>query len=293
MKLIKKLRKKLSDEHLMFAYRGEVTGDNSVSLLTLLEREMEFSDFSMLGRKRLFMFVLENLQNITRHGISRSEDITSLVVYSKTPDGYTVSTGNALKKSEVRGLRKNLQKINNLDPDKIREVYRTMQMVFQTPADSFDPRRTLGDGIGESLRNAGLSQKETRKKVEALLKDCGLPPEYADRYPHQVSGGQCQRAAIARALAIEPRLLICDEITSALDVTVQKEILELLNTLRTQQGRDLSILFISHDISLVQQFCDRVLVMYHGEIVEEGTPDEVIRNPQNDYTKRLIDSVLS
>ena len=129
--------------------------------------------------------------------------------------------------------------------------------------------------------------------MEALLKDCGLPPEYADRYPHQVSGGQCQRAAIARALAIEPRLLICDEITSALDVTVQKEILELLNALRTQRGRDLSILFICHDISLVQQFCDRVLVMYRGEIVEEGTPDAVIRNPQNDYTKRLIDSVLS
>ena len=167
-----------------------------------------------------------------------------------------------------------------------------MQMVFQTPADSFDPRRTLGDGIGESLRNAGLSRKETREKVEALLKDCGLPPEYAGRYPHQVSGGQCQRAAIARALAIAPRLLICDEITSALDVTVQKEILELLNALRTRQGRGLSILFISHDISLVQQFCDRVLVMYRGEIVEEGTPDEVIRNPQNDYTKRLIDSVL-
>ena len=94
-------------------------------------------------------------------------------------------------------------------------------------------------------------------------------------------------------MAIAPRLLICDEITSALDVTVQKEILELLNTLRTQQGHDLSILFICHDISLVQQFCDRVLVMYHGEIVEEGTPDEVIRNPKNDYTKRLIDSVLS
>ena len=174
--------------------------------------------------------------------------------------------------------------ITHLKGKPLRAVYKTMQMVFQTPADSFDPRRTLGDGIGESLRNAGLSQKETRKKVEALLKDCGLPPEYADRYPHQVSGGQCQRAAIARALAIEPRLLICDEITSALDV---------LNALRTQRGHDLSILFICHDISLVQQFCDRVLVMYHGEIVEEGTPDAVIRNPQNDYTKRLIDSVLS
>ena len=178
--------------------------------------------------------------------------------------------------------------ITHLKGKPLREVYKTMQMVFQTPADSFDPRRTLGDGIGESL-----SRKKTREKVEALLKDCGLPTEYADRYPHQVSGGQCQRAAIARALAIEPRLLICDEITSALDVTVQKEILELLNTLRTQRGRDLSILFICHDISLVQQFCDRVLVMYHGKIVEEGTPDEVIRNPQNDYTKRLIDSVLS
>ncbi len=110
----------------MFAYRGEVTGDNSVGLLTLLEREMEFSDFSLLGRKRLFMFVLENLQNITRHGVTNSEEMTSLVVYHKTADGYTVSTGNALKKTEVRGLRSNLEKINSLDPDKIREVYRTM-----------------------------------------------------------------------------------------------------------------------------------------------------------------------
>ena len=171
-------------------------------------------------------------------------------------------------------------------------VYRTMQMVFQTPTDSFDPRRTLGDGIGESLRNAGVSRKETRERVETLLEKCGLPIEFADRYPHQVSGGQCQRAAIARALAIEPKLLICDEATSALDVTVQKEIIELLNALRTQQGQSLSILFICHDISLVQQFADRVLVMYHGRIVEEGTPDDVICNPKNDYTKRLIDSVL-
>lgn len=184
------------------------------------------------------------------------------------------------------------QKITHRKGKQLREVYRQMQMVFQTPTDSFDPRRTLGDGIGESLRNAGLTRKETQKRVEALLEKCGLPGEFANRYPHQVSGGQCQRAAIARALAIEPKLLICDEATSALDVTVQKEIISLLNELRKQRGKNLSILFICHDISLVQQFCDRVLVMYRGEIVEEGTPDAVIRAPKNDYTKRLIDSVL-
>lgn len=184
------------------------------------------------------------------------------------------------------------QEITHRKGKQLREIYRQMQMVFQTPTDSFDPRRTLGDGIGESLRNAGLTRKEAQKRVEALLEKCGLPGEFANRYPHQVSGGQCQRAAIARALAIEPKLLICDEATSALDVTVQKEILSLLNELRKQRGKNLSILFICHDISLVQQFCDRVLVMYRGEIVEEGTPDAVIRAPKNDYTKRLIDSVL-
>lgn len=184
------------------------------------------------------------------------------------------------------------ENITHLKGKELRGVYRTMQMVFQTPADSFDPRRTLGDGIGESLRNAGVSRKETRERVETLLEKCGLPREFADRYPHQVSGGQCQRAAIARALAIEPKLLICDEATSALDVTVQKEIIDLLNLLRTQQGRNLSILFICHDISLVQQFADRVLVMYHGDIVEQGTPNDVICNPKNDYTKCLIDSIL-
>ena len=135
-------------------------------------------------------------------------------------------------------------------------------------------------------------QKPDTAYLEELLDVLDLRKRRS-HLPGQLSGGQQQRAAIARALAIAPRLLICDEITSALDVTVQKEILELLNALRTRQGRGLSILFISHDISLVQQFCDRVLVMYRGEIVEEGTPDEVIRNPKNDYTKRLIDSVLS
>ncbi len=182
--------------------------------------------------------------------------------------------------------------ITDLKGKELREAYRKMQMVFQTPTDSFDPRCTLGDGVGESLRNAGLSKEQTREAVVWLMDKCGLSEEFVDRYPHEVSGGQCQRAAIARALAVRPSVLICDESTSALDVTIQKEVIELLNELRSQQGNGLSILFICHDISLVQHFCDRVVVMYKGKIVEEGIPDDVIQHPQNDYTKRLIDSVL-
>ena len=162
--------------------------------------------------------------------------------------------------------------------------------VFQTPTESFDPRRKLGDGIAESLINYGMKKKDAMVKAGQLLELCGLEKEYAARYPHEVSGGQCQRAAIARAIAIDPRLLILDEATSALDVTIQKEILELLDKLKTE--RNMTYLFICHDIALVQQFCDRVLVMHQGKIVEEGTPDEVIRNPKTEYTGRLIESVL-
>ena len=182
--------------------------------------------------------------------------------------------------------------ITHLSGKALRKAYREMQMVFQTPTDSFDPRRTLGDGIGESLRNLGLSRAETRREVARLLTECGLTPDFAGRYPHQVSGGECQRAAIARALAVKPRLLICDEATSSLDVTIQQEIIALLNELRSRRGSELSLLFICHDIALVQQFCNRVLVLYKGQIAEQGIPDEVIRHPQDAYTRRLIDSIL-
>lgn len=182
------------------------------------------------------------------------------------------------------------QEIGKRKGKKQREMYRKLQMVFQDPVSSFDPRRTLGDGIGESLRNHGMSREEARKRVELLLEQCGLPEEFAGRYPHEVSGGQCQRAAIARALAIEPQLLICDEATSALDVTVQKQIMELLDRMRKE--KNLTILFICHNLALVQSFCDQILVMKQGKIVEEGKPEEVIRHPQHAYTKQLVESVL-
>ena len=180
--------------------------------------------------------------------------------------------------------------ITNVRGKALREIYRKVQMVFQTPVESFDPRRTLGDGISESLVNHGMKKKEAMQEAIRLLSLCGLEDEFAKRYPHEVSGGQCQRAAIARALAIKPKVLILDEATSALDVTVQEEVLNLLTKIKEEM--DISYLFICHDIALVQNFCDRVLVMYHGRIVEEGIPDEVIQYPKEEYTKNLIDSVL-
>ena len=180
--------------------------------------------------------------------------------------------------------------IQKLRGKSLKEFYTEIQMVFQVPQDSFDPRKKLGDSIMESMRNHGASKKEAQNQLEQLLQQVELPIEIADRYPNQVSGGQCQRAAIARALAVNPKILICDEATSALDVTVQMQIIELLK--RLQKEMDLSILLISHDLALVQHLCDRVIVMYQGNIVEQGTPERVINAPENGYTKMLIEAAM-
>lgn len=182
------------------------------------------------------------------------------------------------------------QNITHLKGSALKDAYSKIQMVFQTPAGSFNPRKTLGYGIGESLKNKGISKAEIRKRVAMLLGQCGLSEDFIDRYPHQVSGGQCQRAAIARALAVEPKIIICDEATSALDVTVQKQVIELLQTLKEE--RNLSYVFICHNLGLVQQFCDRLVVMKDGRVVEAGIPDEIIMNPKEEYTKMLVASVF-
>lgn len=182
------------------------------------------------------------------------------------------------------------EEILGLKGKKKQAVYTKLQMVFQTPQDSFDPRCTLGDGIMESMRNRGMKKDQARERMYRLLEQVELDRSFGERYPHEVSGGECQRAAIARALAVDPRLVICDEATSALDVTVQAQIVELLK--RLQKERKLSLLFICHDLALVQHMCQRVLVMYQGKIIEQGTPDEVIQHPRKVYTRTLVDSVL-
>ena len=173
---------------------------------------------------------------------------------------------------------------------KLRSVYKQMQMVFQTPQGTFDPRKTLGQGIGESLRNQGHDQSEIAKKVEDLLAQCGLTSSFAGKYPLEVSGGQCQRASLARALAVRPKLLICDEATSSLDVTLQAQIISLLNRLRRDE--QMACLFITHNLALAQQFCDRIIVMHDGAIVETGKTDDIIKAPKAAYTQELIRAVL-
>ena len=180
---------------------------------------------------------------------------------------------------------------NKLSPQnriRLKEIQGKIQMVFQMPTESFNPRIKLGKSIKEAMRKT-LTSEEKEVKLKKLFEECQLSYDLADRYPKEVSGGQCQRAAIARALASDPQLLICDEATSALDVTVQYNIMNLLKNI--QKNRDMAILFICHDIALVQQFCDYVLVMDKGKIIEEGIPNEVILNPSQMFTQKLISSV--
>ena len=181
---------------------------------------------------------------------------------------------------------------NKLSPQnriRLKEIQGKIQMVFQMPTESFNPRIKLGKSIKEAMKKI-LTSEEKEVKLKKLFEECQLSYDLADRYPKEVSGGQCQRAAIARALASDPQLLICDEATSALDVTVQYKIMNLLKNI--QRNRNMAILFICHDIALVQQFCDYVLVMDKGKIIEEGIPNEVILNPSQMFTQKLISSVI-
>jgi len=177
-----------------------------------------------------------------------------------------------------------------LDPAALRRMRRRMQIVFQDPDGSLDPRQSIGRAVREGLEVHRLARgAEADRRVGALLEEVGLPAGTAARFPHEFSGGQRQRAAIARALAVEPEFLVCDEPVSALDVSVQAQVLNLLADL--QARRDLSYLFISHDLAVVRHIAPRVAVMYLGRIVEQGPTDRIYRRPLHPYTQALLTAV--
>jgi oligopeptide transport system ATP-binding protein len=172
----------------------------------------------------------------------------------------------------------------------MRPLRREMQMIFQDPYASLNPRKRIGQIVADPLkRQAVASGGELKRRVQELLDRVGLSPEHYNRYPHEFSGGQRQRIGIARALALQPKLVICDEPVSALDVSIQAQIVNLLDDLQDEFG--LTYLFVAHDIGVVRHISDRIAVMHDGKIVEEGSADQVCERPADPYTKKLLAAV--
>jgi len=180
--------------------------------------------------------------------------------------------------------------VGKLNKDELKRMRRYMQMIFQDPYSSLNPRMTVKDIIGEPLLVNGIARgKELEERVGELMRAVGLRPEYMIRYPHAFSGGQRQRIGIARALALNPRLVVCDEPVSALDVSIQAQTLNLLQDL--QEEFHLTYLFISHDLGVVEHISDRVAVMYVGKLVEMAETEELFKNPKHPYTEALLAAV--
>lgn len=183
------------------------------------------------------------------------------------------------------------ENVFDFDKKRLNQFRTELQFVFQDPYTSLNPRRTIGQSIGEALlyHRIVFNRMDSEEIVSKRLGQVGLSADMSYRYPHELSGGQQQRVCIARALSVEPKLIVCDEAVSALDVSVQAQILNLLIDLKDQFG--LSYLFISHDLSVVRHLADRVIVMQKGKVVEKNETEELFANPQNPYTKRLLDAI--
>ena len=196
-----------------------------------------------------------------------------------------------LVKPTAGSIRFENQDLAALTSRELRARRRRFQIIFQDPYGSLDPRLTVADIIGEALDIHGLAATAAarRTRIEALLKDVGLDPSQAQRYPHEFSGGQRQRIGIARALAVEPKLVVCDEPVSALDVSVQAQVINLLQDLQRQYG--LAYLFIGHDLAVVRHISRRMIVMYLGNVMETGDANAVCRQPKHPYTQALISAV--
>jgi oligopeptide transport system ATP-binding protein len=183
------------------------------------------------------------------------------------------------------------QDLTQFDKKAMRNKRQELQMIFQDPLASLNPRMNVGDIIAEPLQtfHPYLSKQETKQKVQEMMAKVGLLPNLINRYPHEFSGGQCQRIGIARALILEPKLVICDEPVSALDVSIQAQVINLLMELQQEMG--LSLVFIAHDLSVVRHISDRVLVMYLGNAMEIADANQLYTNPQHPYTKALMSAV--
>lgn len=205
----------------------------------------------------------------------------------KSTTGRTIVGLNHADSGEILYNGRDLCKLSDKE---FRPLRKDIQMVFQDTLSALNPRQRIGDSLSETLKIHGMTDNEKRREaVVEILKKVGLSEEHYFRFPHELSGGQVQRLGIAGALIIQPKLIVCDEPVSALDVSVQAKIINLLKEL--QQKLNISYIFISHDLGVVKHIADRVMVMYRGHVVEEGTRDEIFSHPKHDYTKLLLSSI--
>ena len=205
----------------------------------------------------------------------------------KSTTGYSVLQLLKPTGGSVQFMGKELTTMSRND---LREIRREMQIVFQDPYSSLNPRMTVGNIVAEPLTVHGVGTRRSREaSVRDLLETVGFNPDFTNRYPHEFSGGQRQRIGIARALALNPRLIVCDEPVSALDVSIQAQILNLLKDLQRDLG--LAYLFVAHDLAVVRTMSDRIAVMNKGKLVEMGPAEQVYRNPQDEYTRALLAAV--
>ena len=189
---------------------------------------------------------------------------------------------------QVTWLGENLA---GLPPGEMRRHRRDLQIIFQDPLASLDPRMPVGQSIAEPLvtHESGLGKAEVKRRVQEMMRAVGLLPQMLNRYPHEFSGGQCQRIGIARAMILKPRLIVCDEPVSALDVSIQAQIVNLLMRLQREFG--LSLIFISHNLAVVRHICHRIMVLYLGRLAEMASRDDIYRSPRHPYTQALISAV--
>ncbi len=200
----------------------------------------------------------------------------------------TIMRLQSLKSGRIIWQGNNLARLSQQEQ---RDYRQDVQLIFQDPLDALNPRMTVAQIIAEPLLNLKptVSKVRIQQQVNDIIVSLGMSKAHLNRFPHEFSGGQCQRIGIARAMIVNPKLLVCDEPVSALDVSVQAQILNLLMDLKQQT--DLSMLFISHDLSVVRHICDRLLVLYKGQVVEEGEVEQIYQYPRHSYTKRLLASI--
>lgn len=253
-----------------------MSGNRESSLLSISGLEVKFGEQHAVAGVDLDIFPGETLAIVGESGSGKSTLARTVVGLARPSRGQIRFRGQDLATTSSRQLR---------------SIRREIQMIFQDPYSSLDPRFRLRAIIGEPLDIFGYPRKERDARVEELAELVGLRADQLDRYPHEFSGGQRQRIGIARAMALEPSLIICDEPVSALDVSIQSQIINLLLDLQEKTG--VAYLFISHDLGVVEFLADRVGVMQRGKVVELGDTAQIFENPQHPYTRTLLASSLS